>query len=226
MVNFDPVKHVYTSAETGERYNSVSQLLSIYKEPFDSKKWATKVALREKVSVQTILDRWEKNKNDACDRGKNIHSIIEDYIKTVKITDENVINEFRKTFNRDDYKKIHSEIILCSHTHKIAGTSDCIADVNELFFDVIDYKTNKSFSYHNKYGEYLKAPVNHLQHCHYNDYALQLSLYAYLYMKKTGKKLRKIEVYYWDGKFTVVPMPFMFWEIEILLKHYGSINLK
>lgn len=222
MVVFDKEKHTYTNPETKERYISVSQLLKLYKEPFKKDFLAEKVAKKEKVSKQEILDRWDKANKDACDKGTNIHSILENYIKNDIVEDRELITELEKVFSKRFYRKINSEFIVYSDEHKVAGMSDCIAEVDELHFDVLDFKTNKKFNFENKYGEYLKPPLNNLQHCQYNEYGLQLSLYAYLYSKHTGKKLRKIEIFYYDGKFKSIPIPYLYWDIVVLLKHYGQ----
>ncbi len=92
MVIFNKEKHTYTNPETGEIYTSVSQLLSQYKEPFKKDFFAEKVAKREKVSKQVILDRWAKTNKDACDKGTRIHDIVEQYIKHGLVKDEKVIN--------------------------------------------------------------------------------------------------------------------------------------
>lgn len=223
MVVFDKEKHTYTNPETGRTYISVSQLLSKYKEPFKKDFFAEKVAKREKVSKEEILKRWDKANKDACDKGQDIHSILEEYIKHDEIKDTKLITELNKVFNRKQYRRIHSEHILYSDEFEVAGMSDCIAEVDELYFDVIDFKTNNKFNFENKYGEYLKQPLNHLQHCHHNDYALQLSLYAYLHSKLTGKKLRKIEIlYHSEGTFKSIPVNYLYWDIVVLLKHYGQ----
>ena len=223
MVTFDKDLHRYKNAETGEVYISVSQLISRYREPFKRDFLAEKVAKREKKTKQEILDQWDKNNKDACDKGQRIHSIIEKYLKEGVVDDADLINKFVDIFNRSDYRDIKCEHILYNHNHKLAGTSDCVCDVDELHFDIIDFKTNKKFNFQNNYGEYLKAPLNNLQHCQYNEYSIQLSLYAFLYSSETGKRLRKIEIFYYDNNsFTKIPVPYLYWDIQVLLKHYGQ----
>ena len=110
--------------------------------------------------------------------------------------------------------------------NEIAGTSDIIADVDDKYFDVLDFKTNKKFLFFNKYNKYLLHPVSHLQECQYNDYSLQLSLYAYLYSLVTGKRLRQIRILYHDGnKFHTYPVPYLFWEIKALIKNHGQKSI-
>lgn len=223
MVIFNKERHTYTNPETGENYTSVSALLSKYKEPFKRDFLAQMVAKKQKVKPEEILKQWDKKNKDACEKGSRIHDIIESYIKNAEVKDQKIIDEFVKVFDIKQYRRINSEMMLFNDDHKIAGTSDCIAEVDELYFDVLDFKTNTKFNFQNKYGEHLKAPLNHLQHCQYNDYALQLSIYGYLHSKATGKKVRKIEILYYDEvSFKSIPTPYLYWDVSVLLKHHGQ----
>lgn len=226
MVLFDKEAHSYTNSETGRKYISVSQLLSLYKEPFDRDYFAAKVAKRQGVSKEKVISEWVKTNKDACDKGTSIHEIIENYIKTGEILEQDyeLVKSLEDVFNRNDYKNILSEELVYSDHYEVAGTSDLICGVDENYFDVLDVKTNKKFEFYSKYGKHLKTPLNNLQQCQYNDYSLQLSLYAYLYSGLTDKKVRKICILYHDGKkFISYPAPYLFWEVSALLKHY-SLN--
>ena len=224
MVIFDEGKHTYFNPDTKRFYISVSKLLSLYKEPFDKDYHANRVALREGVKKEDVINRWAKTTELACEKGINVHSIVEKYIKTGIVDDNALIDALSLVFNKKDYKRILSEEIVYNDTYEIAGTSDIICDVNNNLFDVYDFKTNKSFTFENKYNKCLKSPLQNLQQCHYNDYSLQLSLYAFLYGDLTNKKVRKISILYHDGnKFHRYPVPYMFWEVSALLKHY-TIN--
>ena len=48
-------------------------------------------------------------------------------------------------------------------------------------FDINDYKTNKVINFYSQYAKKLLPPMDHLDDCQYNIYALQLSIYAYFY---------------------------------------------
>ena len=63
-------------------------------------------------------------------------------------------------------------------------------------FIVADFKTNKKYRFSNDFNEYFLAPVDHLPYCEFNTYALQLSMYAYMYEQKSGKKCNKIVTLY------------------------------
>ena len=108
-------------------------------------------------------------------------------------------------------------------TKGIAGTSDIIEDIDYDKFDVWDFKTNKKFEYENKYGEYLHFPVNHLTHCQYNDYTLQISIYGLMYERETGRKFNRAGLFYWDKytqTFKLIPVSYMKREAEMLIDHF------
>lgn len=221
MVVFNKENHTYKNPETNRFYISVSRLLSLYKEPFDRDFHAERKAIKEGVSKEEIINKWAKINKDACDKGHNVHQIIENYIKEDIIGDEQLIAELNKVFDKSKYKAIRNEYTVYSDEFEVAGTSDLICDIDSNTFDVYDFKTNKKFTFDNGYGKYLKPPLNNLQQCHYNDYSIQLSLYAYLYAALTNKKVRKICILYHNGKeFKCYQTPYLYWEISVLLKHY------
>jgi len=223
MIIFDKDLHTYTNSITQKPYISVSKLLSLYKEPFDRDYQASKTALREGVSKEEVIARWTKINKTACDKGHNVHSIIENFIKNDIIEDEELIYALEQVFDKTKYKRVLCEELVYNDDYLVAGTSDVICDVDSNYFDVYDFKTNKKFEFFSKYGKFLKTPLNNLQQCQYNDYSIQLSLYAFLYGSLTNKKVRKITILYHDGKhFYSYPVPYLFWEVSVLLKHYQA----
>jgi len=223
MIVFDEKSHSYTNSTTNRPYISVSKLLSLYKEPFDRDFWSKRAAAKEGITQEEVLAKWDKTTKDACDKGTSVHDLVENYIKTDEIGDKALIKALNEVFNKKDYKRVLSEELVYNDEFEVAGTSDIICDVDNDTFDVYDFKTNKKFLFENKYGKYLKTPLNNLQQCQYNDYSIQLSLYAFLYSKLTNKRVRKICILYHDGKkFHTFPTPYLFWEISALLKHYST----
>ena len=81
MIRFYEETHQYVT-EHGEIYESVSSLISKYKQPFDEKGTALTVS-RKKTSKwynmqpEEIIAVWQKEKNRACELGKHYHSIRE-----------------------------------------------------------------------------------------------------------------------------------------------------
>lgn len=227
MVFFNEEQHSYTNAE-GENYISVTTLLSKYKNKFDTEKHATRVAQREGVTKEFVLQLWEDITKTATDKGTEIHKALEDYITKVETTC-NKHSDICKSYddvvynNIDEYKEVLSEKLLYNDEYKVAGTADLIYE-HDKYFTIGDFKTNKKFNFSSKYNEYFNEPLSHLNYCEFNSYALQLSLYAFMYEKYSGKQCRKIVIFYLDkDKFIPIHCNYLKSDIINLLKHYKNI---
>lgn len=233
MVIFDPEEHKYTNDETGEVYISATTILGKYKPKFDADGMAERVARRDGISKQMVLDTWEAITKKATDKGSFVHKLLEDYILTGVRNDKVpwLFDSFdaRIADNVEKYSKVHSEKLLYNHDYKIAGTADLIFDQGNYFY-VGDFKTNKAFKFESKYNEFHLKPIDHLMCCEFNSYALQLSLYAYMYELLSGKKCKKLFIMYLrtDRKdFDVHHVNYMKSEVQLLLEDYKqSLNVK
>jgi len=197
---FDEASHTYTHKDTKEQFTSVTTFLGRYKPPFDSDKHATRVAKREGVSKELVLEMWEEEKNRACERGTNIHKLLEDYIEYGEIEDTYgwLYKSYDKAVERtiDPFDNVLCENLLYNEEIKIAGTADLIYEHKDDTFTIGDFKTNKRFRFSSQYKERMNPPVDHFDYCEFNTYALQLSFYAWLYERATGKKCRKCVIFY------------------------------
>ena len=226
MIEFDPVKHTYTNTETGELYISTTTLIGKYHPQFNAPLMAERVAKRDGVSTQFVLDMWEEIKNKACAKGSMIHNLLEDYIKEGKRIDKLpwMYDEYDRIIKETVWRptKTHSEMVLWNHEYKIAGMADVIIESGKYFY-VVDFKTNKAFGRESKFNEYFHKPIDHLAVCEFNSYALQLSVYAYMYELLHKKKLKQMFVLYLrpDLKsFEVIPMNYMRAEVQALFQSY------
>ena len=206
-VVLDHATHVYTNTTNGERYTSVTNFISQFKKPFDKDFWSKRIAKRDGVDQQTVLDSWASITQTAQDRGTNVHLVMEQYLKdhTVVAGFEELVDSFIKRTNTiiKPKSKILSETLVYDHAHKLAGMSDLIVE-NADVFHVMDFKTNKKFNFSSKYNEYFYEPVDYLQQCEFNTYTLQLSIYAYMYEMMTGKHCGSLKIFYlreFSGKF-------------------------
>jgi hypothetical protein len=151
-----------------------------------------------------ILDYWQMLNDEANTYGTKVHDIVERYLKANKWwfpEDElsKKVIEGYNNLNIDEGIEMQPERIMFSEEFQLAGMSDLIVDIDQTFFDVGDWKTNRVFNFFNPYGhETLLKPFDHLQNCQWSIYTIQLSVYAYMYEMETGKKCRQIWVGYWD----------------------------
>lgn len=226
---FDKNKHLYYNNNTKDIYISTTQILSRYKKAFDRDGNSLKVAKREGISQQEVLDRWEKNKNDACIKGTNYHLTFEQYIQTNYKNpeyDSQLYDAFDKQFEPFKYAAHkHTEMLLYNDEFKIAGTCDLLIDL-DTEFSIIDFKTNKKLNTSNFFGDYLQYPVDYLQNCEYNVYALQLSFYAYMYEKMTNRRVKSLCIYYINDN-NIIPFytPYLKLEVIAILQNYKKNKL-
>ena len=223
---FDEKKHEYKD-EFGNLYKSGTNFISLFSEKFDAEKMSKIVAIKEGVDQQTILERWENKKNQACNYGTMIHSVMENFIKKNEKNEEytGLYDSFERILKKDldSAKSIFSEYMLCDTSSFLCGTADLIINHNDYEFSIGDFKTNESIDFDNKYKKHLKFPIEHLSDCNYNKYSLQLSLYSYFYEKETGKKLRKIFILHKIGnEWKYIPCNFMYYEIKYMIKYYTN----
>lgn len=229
-VYLEPIEHVYIHKVTGERYKSVTTMLSKIEPHFDEKGVSLAIVNQPDTKKKPeyigktqdqILEMWAYTNNEANEFGTFIHNTIEKYLLSDKIwfpqdkLQSDIISGY-ESLNIDEGVRMYPERILFSEEHKLAGMSDLIIDVNDYFFSVRDWKTNKVINYYNKYGnQTLLKPFDYLQDCQYVIYTLQLSTYAYMYELETGMKCRDIAIGYWDrDKNTMVNIPVMYMKNE------------
>ena len=220
-IKFDEASHTYTHVDTGAPFISVTTLLGKYKQPFDRYGHSKRVAKREGVSQEMVLEMWEEEKNRACKRGTDIHKILEDYISCGDVKDNYgwLCKSYDTAAERsiDSFKNVLCENLLYDEEHLVAGMADLIYE-HKNEFTVGDFKTNKKFKFSSPYSERLKDPISHLHNCEFNVYGLQLSFYAYLYERMSGKRCRKCVVFYLqDDRFLSYHVNYMKAEVEAIL---------
>ena len=203
MIYFSEGTHTYVNTETGKELVSVTTLLGKYKPKFDKKENAARVAKREGLNIDFVLDLWEKEKNKACDYGTAIHKVMEDFLVEGKQEDGyyDLYKSYKQEANRifKGYKTFKAEERMYSIEDNIAGTADLVYE-KEKSFMLGDFKTNKRFNFHSSFNEYMIGPLSHLTVCEFNTYALQLSLYAYLYEKMSNKKCDGLVIFYKESE--------------------------
>jgi hypothetical protein len=64
--------------------------------------------------------------------------------------------------------------------YELAGMSDLIIDIDDVYFDVLDHKPIEYFFYNPFGNETLYKPFDHLQACQWSIYTLQLSVCLYV----------------------------------------------
>lgn len=148
---------------------------------------------------QNILDAWDEENRNSCDRGTKIHSELENsFYKSGKNVSLQRFGIGGKFECRKDYSELDLEYgvypeYLISRTSddgilKIAGQIDLIVKSgNEI--TICDWKTNKKieqksfFNAKTKSSTKMKYPLNNLDDVNFYHYTLQLSTYAWMLQK-------------------------------------------
>jgi hypothetical protein len=226
MVIFKEKTHQYFN-DSGQEYISGTTFLHKFQKPFEKEKFAALKAQKLGMTTEEVLKMWKENSIEACKFGTKTHLIMEKFILGKEKNDEyeHLYNSFNAIVE-DDFKwakQVHSELLLYSDEYKVAGTADLIIEHNDNEFSVGDFKTNKKIDFCNNWGERMLDPISHLSDCNYNLYSLQLSLYAYLFSLKTGKKCRKIFLMHLnEDKWNYIPCNYMEFEIRAMLRWYAK----
>jgi len=249
IIHLEPIQHKYHHRETGKIYKSVTTTLHSIEPHFDVQGVSAAIVNQADnvkqeryigLTQQEIIDYWQLLNDEANIYGTKVHDIVERYLLANKwyFPPDNEDGNFEQkvidgynALGIEEGVAMWPERILFSEEYELAGTSDLIIDIDDVFFDVGDYKTNRVFNYYNPYGyETLKKPFDHMQAAQYSVYNLQLSVYAFMYMLEFPKrKCRQIYVLYWDKikeNFIKINMPYLKHEAKALveLHHYNIMK--
>jgi hypothetical protein len=219
--------HQYFNTDNNKEYLSGTKFLHLFEPTFDKYGISKRVAEKEGKTQQEVLDEWAATSKAACEMGTATHLIMENYIKFGEKEDEHKIlyDTFHDCVGKDfKYAEaIHSEMLLWNHEYEIAGQADLIIDHKNNEFSIGDFKTNKKIEFCSAFGNRMLQPVAHLSQCQHNIYALQLSLYAYMYSLLTGRKLRHIFLMHCNDRskgWKYIPCNAMEHEIRFMLHFY------
>lgn len=211
---FDKESHTYT--KNGKQYQGVSSWLAQFKQPFNADFIAPKVAKREGVETQEILDKWQLKGSLAINYGNAIHEAIEYWVRFGEIVDNphqaKAVKELAKKYNREE---LHSEIVVFDDNLKLTGTIDLIKAHGNKVIDIIDIKTNATLD--NEAYNNFKAPLEHLPQNKLNEYRLQQSAYKFL-AEQMGITVNGIYLEHWNGsKYKTIELDPI--DIKQLIKH-------
>jgi hypothetical protein len=226
-VYLEPIKHEYINRESDKKYLSVTKFIHRFVNEFPANAIATSMSLKEGETrtKEDILAEWAGKNKKALTYGTAIHELLEKVLKSPggiyfakDKRDQKIVDAFNE-MNPITSDRVYPERVLYLENHGVAGTADVIEDFDE-HFNVWDFKTNKQINFIDKYGKYMLDPVIHLSDCSYNVYALQLSFYAYMYSRETGKKVGRLGILWLNretGNFEMFPIPYLKREVEALL---------
>lgn len=211
-IQFEEEAHIYYDKDTKIEFTSVTTFLSEFKNKFDEEYWSKKKAKERGVSQEEVLAEWAEISRVACEYGTNVHNALEQYVLTGEETCEypNLIDNFKEL--RKEYKhRLLPEKVMYDGDVLLAGTMDLgEVDVDNKRIWVRDYKTNRKGIEKNSFGKYMQYPCNKLPDASFYHYALQLSVYGYMW-EKHGYSVEGTEILYIHPEtyeFEIIPTPY------------------
>lgn len=239
-IEFHEEQHFYTLNDY--RFGiSVTSLIEAYAQEFDSNTISQKVAEKEGITQQEVLDKWRKENEFSCIKGSHIHLKAQAYWKNENYElDYNTISDtidkdrLKKEYDimskqalnfyndyKDIYDMIQDEFIVWSKEYGIAGSIDGIM-YNKLSQEccILDFKSNKDLQFESKYHKKMKVPLNKLDDVNGQHYYLQLSIYKYLIEKYTNIKVTDLFIVYFDinaNNYKTITVPYLKEEVEKIL---------
>ena len=201
ILKFTAHNHKYTSADD-INWLSVTSLISNFKQPFDAETIASKVDKSKKskwygMTPTEIKEAWKSEAKRATDLGTWYHNQRENDIcgldnmerhgTTVPIFKPIEVEGVKHSPNQKLINGVYPEHMVYLKSAAICGQSDLV-EVIDGKVHITDYKTNKEikvegFTNWEGISQKMSSPVAHLDDCHLNHYALQLSMYLFIILK-------------------------------------------
>jgi len=262
-VTFREEDHSYTHNPTGKRFTSVTTLIGQFHEKFDAKKaaysYSRKMAKQvthpdwspEWIKPQYWIDKWEANSKESTIRGSAFHlrKELDDLALSGKTTSN------REGYNHSTHlvflpDGLHNELLIYDEYWGLAGQADRIIFQGDTF-QVEDFKTNREIKKeswcketpsalsivgagppHREY-KMMYSPLNHLMDSNYWHYALQLSTYAYMLERATGKQCTELKLLHHpplgemevEEEPTIYEVPYLKEDVELMLQAWAKKDL-
>ena len=204
-VKFTAEDHKYTSLDENNpiEYTSVTTFIKPFKPPFDQEAVALKCSKNKKnkkyygKDPKEIIAMWEKEAKRATDLGTWYHEQREKELlmfntitregRELPIIAPRLDGDIKLARDQVLTEGVYPEHIIFLKSAGLAGQADRVEVVGDKV-NIYDYKTNKEITT-NGFTDWqgntkmMLGPCSHLEDCHINHYALQLSTYMYMILK-------------------------------------------
>lgn len=197
-IKFIEQDHRYLTEDDKELI-SVSKFTEQFKDKVDWDAIAAKVAKRDKVTKQEILDKWANKRDKSASIGTLYHSIREqELLSQDKPIFYNVPCGTLQCEHKDGLKysipisklednTVYPELMIYDLDYMICGQSDKVIVANKKIH-IWDYKTDAEIKFSAYSSTWVKpkkllSPLQHLDDANGNLYSIKMSLYMYLLWK-------------------------------------------
>lgn len=193
---------------------------------------------------QTILDAWDMENRNSCERGTRIHADLENSFykkkKDIDLSKYQIGGKFEciKDYNNLDLENgVYPEYLISRVSEdgklRIAGQIDLLVKRGNKII-IGDWKTNKKietksfFNSKTKTSVKMKYPLNNLDDVNYWHYTLQLSTYAWMIQKKNPEfEIEDLVLVHFDhsDNMTVYHLPYLKDEVIRMLSFYKKKSI-
>lgn len=193
---------------------------------------------------QAILDAWDLENRNSCERGTQIHAELENSFykkkKNIDLSKYQIGGKFEciKDHNELDLENgVYPEYLISRVSDdgklRIAGQIDLLVKKGNKIV-IGDWKTNKKidlksfFDSKTKSSTKMKYPLNNLDDCNYNHYCLQLSTYAWMIQKYNPEfEIEDLVLVHFDhgDNMTVYHLPYLKNEVIKMLAYYKKESI-
>ena len=193
---------------------------------------------------QSILDAWDLENRNSCERGTKIHADLENSFykkkKNIDLSKYQIGGKFEcvKDYNELDLENgVYPEYLISRVSDdgklRIAGQIDLLVKKGNKII-IGDWKTNKKielksfFDSKTKSSTKMKYPLNNLDDCNYNHYCLQLSTYAWMIQKLNPEfEIEDLVLVHFDhsDNMTVYHLPYLKDEVIRMLAYYKKESI-
>jgi len=191
QIFFDAKYHTYQD-ESNNKYLSATRLVSQCFPKFDLEGISFRYAKKHNMTQDEVKKLWSDKGRRSADRGTTIHEYMFNKLNNntiIKSGQESLQNYFNICDQlavqiTNKYYVYDKEMIVFDPEFFIAGTVDLILqDKEKPIVYIVDWKTNEKIEMKNDYKQYGIGEFEHLDHCNYNHYCVQLNLYEYMVRK-------------------------------------------
>lgn len=229
-VYLDAESHRYFDSD-GKEYMGFSSVYQFLVPKFNANFMAAQVAKSQDCTKEEVLGKWQS----ATDEGSRIDAALELYSQTGQIREEDsdlesVILKVLEKYK--PYHRCHEQLVVYNTEYRTAGSLDKLglcSNRKDSRFHLSDFKCfNDGMNYTPKGQAWLNPPFDYLPNTKYTKINFQTSYYTWHFEQLTGRKCERIfvdmirPIRNSEGKVvsyanSVIPMPYMKHQVEVLL---------
>lgn len=238
---FNPEGHFYQWLEEPDiKLTSVSTLIGMYHEKFDSDKIAEKYSKKVGKTKEEVLEEWRATNEKSIQLGSSYHQRREDeYLSKNNVHKHSEVGGVKQAFDITVLNPgIYPELIVYHPYYNIVGTADYVEIFPDNTFILKDWKTSKKLDFvgfpvynpktYRREPKKMFTPLTHLPDCNGSHYSLQLSSYSWM-LEEAGYECKEIilEHILFDEELNDImvveyPINYLKKEVRNLFEHYKN----